>query len=199
MKTLVFSLLTFSFLLLGCVKIDSTQKKEAETTQSANKEFLISARQIGPIKKGMTIQEVLDLYPAESIKKVRGKGEFSEDNYDDYEVYDSDGKHMLTFTPERNNDLNARVETVLILDKRFTTDRGIGLSSTYEELTKLHKVTLYSPDTETIALFVAKLNSHFSIQKSELKEGWWNDSEKAIDKSKIPATSPFSAFLLKWR
>ncbi|GAB5526874.1 MAG: hypothetical protein Roseis2KO_47460 [Roseivirga sp.] len=191
MKATSFSLILFSCLLFSCANVNST-------VGNADSTFIVSTGQIGLIKQMMTVQEVLDTYPSGSIKKVTSQGEFAEDQYDDYEVHDSEGRHIFTFTPVRNNDPHARIESVTILDERFKTDKGIGLSSTYGQLTEAYEALDCSPDMETIDISITRLKARFSIQKSDLEEGWWKEREKEIDTSKIPTDTSLSGFLIQW-
>lgn len=54
--------------------------------------FHISENRVGIFSKGMTIFDVYNTIPKEQIKKKVGYGEFADDTYDDYEIYDSNGK-----------------------------------------------------------------------------------------------------------
>lgn len=160
--------------------------------------FLVTENSVGIFKKGMTINEVIQMVPKRQIKKKVGYGEFEDDTYDDYEIYDKENQHILTMTPLTQNDSNSTINRVLIIDNRFRTESGISVESTYSELIKSYKVTDYSPDLEHIVLSVEQIGAWFSIEKTELEKGWWDEKTKRIDKTKIPSDSHFDSFVIWW-
>lgn len=115
--------------------------------------FLITENSVGVFNKGMTIDELIQMVPKRQIKKKKGYGEFKDDSYDEYQIYDGENNPILTLTP---------------------------------------------PDLEHIVLSVGQIGAWFSINKSELEEGWWDEEEKKIDKTKIPAGSRFDSFIIWW-
>lgn len=159
--------------------------------------FHISENRIGIFSKGMTISDVYKTIPKNQIKKTVGYGEFADDTYDDYEIYDSNGKKILILTPEQNGNINSRVNRISILDKRFKTTEKIGLSSTFGDLSKYYSINNISPDMKHIILSINHINAWFSIKKTELKDGWWNG--RGIDKSKIPSDAKFDGLTIRWR
>ncbi|WP_339848726.1 hypothetical protein [uncultured Dokdonia sp.] len=158
--------------------------------------FHISENRVGIFSKGMTISDVYNTIPKEQIKKKTGYGEFADDTYDDYEIYDSNGKIILILTPKQNGNTNSKINRISILDKRFKTTKKIGLNSTFGDLQKHYVTNNISPDMEHIVLDVEHINAWFSIKKTELQDGWWN--EKGIDRSKIPKTAKFDGITVWW-
>ncbi|MDB4289729.1 hypothetical protein N9887_01465 [Flavobacteriaceae bacterium] len=165
--------------------------------QTSEDSFLVTDISVGIFKKGMTVSDLLELVENDQIKKVVDHDGY-ENTYDDYQYYDSDQNHLLTLTPENQNDKNSKINRVLIIDKRYKTDQKVGLSSTYIDLKDCYLITNYEPDLEHIVLRVKELNAWFSINKSQLLENWWDDSRKRIDKSKIPDKATFDSFVIWW-
>lgn len=161
--------------------------------------FLITENSVGIFKRGMTINEVIEIIPEKQIKKKIGFGEFQDDTYDDYEIYDSKNTHLLTITPKIQYDLNSTINRVKIVDSRFKTESGIGIESTYDELLHEFEISDYSPDIEHIVLNVQQLNVWLSIKKTELNQEWWNEKTKKIDISKIPGDAQFDSFITWWK
>lgn len=168
-----------------------------KTTGYTFDNFHISENRVGIFSKGMTISDVYNSIPKEQIKKTVGYGEFADDTYDDYEIYDSNGKKILVLTPKQNGNTSSKINRISILDNRFKTTEKIGLSSTFGDLKKYYSTDKISPDMEHIVLDVSHINAWFSIKKSELKEDWWNGN--GIDKSKIPDNAKFDGITIWWK
>jgi len=147
----------------------------------------------------MTIKEAINLFPENQVAKKVGYGEFEDDTYDDYELFDSKKKHLLTLTPRTQGDINQTINRILVLDKRFKTSEGISLLSNYNELKSKYDISNYSPDMNHIVLEVDSINAWFSITKDQLSDNWWNKEEKKINPDKIPDTARFDSFVIWWK
>lgn len=173
------------------------------TVSCANKpadkaDCLVTENSVGVFKKGMTVQNVLDIVPKAQIKKVVDKDDY-ENSYDDYQYFDTHKIHLLTLTPPIQNDIQSKINRILILDNRFKTNKNIGLGSTYADLKSSYKITDIAPDLEHIVLTVGELNASFSINKKQLLDNWWDKNKKQIDSSKIPDTATFDTFVIWWK
>lgn len=181
---------------LELIKHEQNLNSEVEESNSKSNaytfdNFHISEDRVGIFSKGMTMADVYKAIPKEQIKKKVGYGEFADDTYDDYEIYDSNGDLLLILTPKENGNINSKINRISILDKRFKTTENIGLDSTFGDLKKYYSTNDIAPDMEHIVVFVEHINAWFSIKKTELKDDWWNG--KSIDKSKIPNSAKFDA------
>lgn len=199
-----------TFFLISCnsSKKDNTplqhiDNKEIETNRTPKgktgyvfNNFTISKNRVGIFFKGMTISDVYNIIPKAQIKKKIGYGEFADDIYDDYEIFDSKGKKILVLTPKQNGNTNSKINSISILDHRFETTEKIGLNSTFGELAKYYPIDKISPDMEHIVLDVKDINAWFSIKKTELQDGWWNN--KSVDRSKIPSKAKFDGITIWW-
>ncbi|MDT0295904.1 hypothetical protein ACFQ3R_11395 [Mesonia ostreae] len=174
-----------------------TEKKAKKLTGYTFENFHISENRVGIFSKGMTISDVYNTIPKDQIKKKVGYGEFADDTFDDYEIYDSNGEKVLILTPKQSGNTNSKINRVLILDNRFQTTEKIGLNSTFGDLAKYYPTDKISPDMEHIVLDVNHINAWFTIKKTELQDGWWNG--KGIDKTKIPNTTKFDGISIWWK
>ncbi len=158
----------------------------------------ITANSIGVFKKGMTVAEALHHTPWAQVQKKKGKGEFKEDVYDDYEIYTRYGKHLLTLTPEFRGSLDQKINRVMVVSPFFATEKGINTNATYQDIKKAYTINKIEPTETHIVLVVDEINAHFSIPKTSLKTGWWNDKNKSVNESKIPANTKIDSFILWW-
>ena len=181
------TLLFLALLTISCVN------KQADKV-----DFLVTENNVGVFKKGMTVKEVLDIVPKVHIKKVVDKDDY-ENSYDDYQYFDTNKIHLLTLTPTVQDEIQSKINRILILDNRFKTNKNIGLGSTYADLKNNHKITDFAHDLEHIVLTVGELNARFSINKKQLLDNWWDESKKQIDISKIPDTATLDTFVIWWK
>lgn len=181
------TLLFFAILTISCVN---------KPTEKAD--FLVTENNVSVFKKGMSVKDVLDIIPKVQIKKVVDKDDY-ENSYDDYQYFDTNKTHLLTLTPTIQDDIQSKINRILILDNRFKTNKNIGLGSTYADLKNNYKITDIAPDLEHIVLTVGELNAWFSINKKQLLENWWDENKKQIDISKIPDTATFDTFVIWWK
>lgn len=188
----------FIMILVSCNFNSKTEKQLLKKENGYTFEnFQISKNSVGVFSKGMTISDVYNTIPKQQIKKKVGYGEFADDTYDDYEIYDSNGQKILILTPKQSGNTNLKINRVSILDKRFKTIEKIGLNSTFGDLAKFYSTDKISPDMEHIVLDVSNINAWFTIKKTELQDGWWNG--KGIDKSKIPNSAKFDGITIWWK
>lgn len=180
--------------ILEAIKI--TEPKEVLKTGYTFDNFHILENRVGIFSKGMTIADVYNVLPKEQIKKTVGYGEFVDDTYDDYEIYDSNGKKILVLTPLENGDMNSKINRISILDGRFKTTLKIGLNSTFGDFKEKYPTHNIEPTMDYIALDLSTINAIFVINKTALQEGWWNGN--GIDKSKIPSKAKFDGITIWW-
>ena len=162
-------------------------------------DFSVTSSSVGPIKKGMTISDVMNILPKNQIKRVIGYGEFLEDEYDDFEVYDLSGKHILTITPQGRNNHNSKINRVLILDSRFQTEARLGLGSTYLSIKKNYPMLSAQPAMDVIVLSIDEINAWMSIKKTLLPEDWYDQENNKVNLSKIPPDATTSLFVIWWK
>ncbi|WP_298956158.1 hypothetical protein [uncultured Nonlabens sp.] len=179
------------------IKSEEQAKPIKKQTGYTFDNFHISENRVGIFSKGMSISDVYNTIPKLQIKKKVGYGEFADDTYDDYEIYDSNGKKILVLTPKQSGNTNSEINRILILDKRFKTTEKIGLNSTFGDLAKFYSTDKISPDMEHIVIDVNHINAWFSIKKTELQDGWWNGN--GIEKSKIPSKAKFDGISIWWK
>ena len=181
------TLLFFAILTISCVN---------KPTDKAD--FLVTENNVGVFKKGMSVKDVLDIIPKVQINKVVDKDDY-ENSYDDYQYFDTNKTHLLTLTPTIQDDIQSKINRILILDNRFKTNKNIGLGSTYADLKNNYTITDIEPDLEHIVLTIGELNAWFSINKKQLLDNWWDENKKQIDVSKIPDTATFDTFVIWWK
>ncbi len=158
----------------------------------------ITANNIGVVNNKMTIADVLQNIPLLQIQKKKGKGEFAEDIYDDYEIYSDNGQLLFTVTPKDTANIKQKINRVLVQHPFFKTAKGIDSNSTYGAIKKAYTITKIQPTRKHIIVSVAEINADFSISKTKLRKGWWNAKTQKVNPLKIPDTAQIDSFILWW-
>ncbi|PIE50152.1 MAG: hypothetical protein CSA38_04470 [Flavobacteriales bacterium] len=159
----------------------------------------VTANSIGRFTNQNTIAEVLQTLPNAQIEKKIGHGEFKEDVYDDYQIFGTNSQPLFTVTPKDTADVHQKINRVLIHTPFFRTDKGINSKSTYGDIKNAYTITKIEPTREHIVLIVNEMNANFSIAKTKLQEGWWNEETKSVNEDKIPVDAQVDSFILWWK
>ncbi len=158
----------------------------------------VTAHSAGVFNDQMTIAEALQIIPNAQITKKNGKGEFAEDTYDDYEIYNRNNQHLLTLTPKLTGNTDQKINRVLVVSPFFKTNKEISTKSTYKDIKNAYKISKIEPTRTHIVLIVDEINASFSIPKTSLKKGWWNEKTKSVNTDKIPNNTVIEDFILWW-
>ena len=160
--------------------------------------YLIEANQIGKLKKGAKVCDLDSIFANDSIEVRIGEGDYMFADNDQYLIYDSIGKHMLTLIPTEQHDINARIENIQIFDDRFKTEKGVNIHSVFKDLKNNHVISKIENTFNNAVIFVDELNAYFTIDKKELSENIRYDMDIKIDTTLIPDTAPIKYFMIGW-
>ncbi len=158
----------------------------------------ITPNSISVFNSENTIEEVLQMLPNVQIQKKKAQGEFVDDVYDDYEIYNHNNQLLFTLTAKDTGNVHQKINRILIHTPFFKTDKGINKNSTFKAIKEAYKINSIETDENHIVLVVNELNAHFSIKKSHLKKAWWDDKNKKVNQDKISLDAPIDQFILWW-
>ncbi len=184
----------FAGIWSGCKK--PSDRKVSEENKAKN-EFLISEDQVGVITKGMSINDLYGIFPAKSIKKIKTKADVVSDADDTYYIYGYDNKLLFIISAARENDLRSGINRIDVKDKRFVTEKGIGLTSSVGEIRKAYDLIDFIPTTNEIILFIPEIDANFEINKNSLPGTAWNDSTGIVDNN-VPDSTTITALTVFW-
>lgn len=140
----------------------------------------ISKNQLGEIT-GITSIEKLDiLFKGDSIERIPNDSEYIRE----YNVFDSEGKKMLTIGPKYDRDSLIGVDFVKIYSSSYKTESDISTASTYKELSENYTIDKIEPTFSSAVVFVNELNATFALDKKDLKLGEFDMGK--IRKDQIP-------------
>lgn len=104
----------------------------------------------------------------------------------------------LASAPKSAETRSSASNRVCVLNALYCTDKGIHSRSTFGELRKAYKIMRVEPDKAQIVVVVDEIRADFSIAKSKLLPGWWNEKTKSVDLSRVPDTEGVDNFILWW-
>ncbi|MDR1757278.1 MAG: mechanosensitive ion channel family protein [Culturomica sp.] len=189
----------FFFLFAGVFWTGCKQpsgRKASENRQAKN-EFLISDKQVGVITKGMSIRDLYGILPAKNIKKIKTKADVAADADDTYYIYGNDKKLLFIINTARENDLRSGINRIDVKDKRFVTEKGVGLASSVGEIRKAYDPIDFIPTANEIVLFIPEIDANFEISKNSLPGTVWNDSTGVVDNN-VPDSTAITALTVFW-
>ena len=98
-------LLCLILTMISCGKKSSIPELMGIPDDSQNP-YTISSTHVGSITRGTNIHQLYSIFPAKQIKLIKNKGGFFNQEFDDYNVYDNNGKLLhsghLIQNPGRN-------------------------------------------------------------------------------------------------
>ena len=149
----IIGILVLAFILTQCKKEDN---------------FTIAKNQLGKITSMTTVNELKDIFSKDSLVINLGEGDFANAEYDEYLVYKSGGKHILTLIPKEQHDSTSTIESIQIFDNRYKTVKGLNLSSTFSEIIENYTVNKVESTFTTAVLFIDELDITIAIDKKDL-------------------------------
>ena len=150
--------LSFIVLLLSCSTAD---------------DHTISKNKVGLVDSNTTVQEFDDIFENDSIVKhlsegILGyQGRYAQDD-DYYLIYSKKGTHLLTIIPKEPLDSLSTIRYVEIHDGMYTTEAGIGLNATFEEINLLEQITKVEATFTKVVLYLDLLNATMTLDKEDL-------------------------------
>lgn len=159
--------------------------------------FQIKKGQVGHLTPKTTIHDLKEIFKNDSIVTNLSEGSLG-DNYfqddDEYLIYEKGGKHLLTVVPKEQLDSTSTIKSIQIFDKRFKTESGINVSSTFLEVNANNNIDKIESTFSSATLFIDDLNATISIDKEEL--GLKAFSNQQVTKEQIPDLAKIKSFTI---
>ncbi len=177
------------FLVFGiCCLVFLISCAEKDTT------FLITNDSIGKLDKISLVRDLELIYEGDSIVKDTFQSQIGSKTRK-IKVYEKGGKHLLTLTP--SGDSIPTVENVRIMDERFVTVEGIGLSSTFKEVQDTYTIKKIVTSLNNVVVFVKESDAYFTIDKKELPANL-RFTTSNIDAVQIPNEAKIKYVMVGW-
>ena len=182
MKKNVLLVFVLSLLLMSC---------------SDSEKFQIKKGKVGHLTPKTPIYKLKEIFKNDSIvsnlsEGALGKQLFQDD--DEYLIYEKGGKHMLTIIPRDPLDSTSTIKSIQIFDKRFQTETGLNVTSTFSEINFNNNIDKIESTFSSATLFIDELNATISIDKEEL--GLKAFSSQQVTKEQIPDLAKMKSFTI---
>lgn len=188
----------FIFCLFLCLAAcRHSSKNSIDLKADTSGDFLITGEQVGQIRKGMSINDVYDIFPENQIKKIRSKTELTAKATDNFYIYDNQNRLLLIISPTHANNVYSAINRIVVKDNRYTTEKGITLHSTVGEIETAYPNCNFLPSVNELILYVPEVNANFQINSPDLPQNVWNDST-GVNAANIPPDTPVNTLVIFW-
>jgi len=177
-------LLFFVFPILFC-----NCDQEIDTT------FLITNDQVGMLDKTSLARDIELIFAQDSVVKDTTTLNLG-NKAKKLKIYERGGKHLLTLTPSA--DSIPQIENVRFEDNRFSTKKGVSISSTFKEIKDAYTIKKVITSTNNLLVLVKESDVYFTISKEELPSSLRYASSKNIEAVQIPDKAKIKYMMLGW-
>lgn len=152
------------FLVCTIVLLSACSSKDA---------FIISKNRVGLINATTTVQEIDVLFENDSVVKHLSEGilgyngRYAQED-DKYLIYTKEGAHLLTLTPKEPLDSLSTFRFIDVHSDLYTTEKGIGLNSTFEEINFLEHISKTDGTFTKVILYLDQLNATITLNKADV-------------------------------
>ena len=158
--------------------------------------FTITPNSIGPITKTTTVSELELLFENDSLVDFEAATQIKE-KASGISVYEKGGKRLMRILPEEGSP-ESTIKSVKIYDERFTTEKGIGLSSTFKDINTKYTIKRIENLIDVIVIFVEESNAYFTIDKKHLAGDLMFNTSVTVEQTQIPDNTPIKFLMVAW-
>lgn len=180
----------FLLILVIAISIISCQKDE-------DNPFLITATQVGPIKKDLRINKLDSVFPNDSII-TQTSGEQQLRSTDEIKIFKKGGKPLLVLEPLQEFDSTSTIGYIRILDPQYETKAGINTESTFKDIVENYNISRIENTLNAAVVFLDEINAYITIDKKELPSNLRYDTDSRIRASQIPDDAKIKYFMIHW-
>ncbi len=159
--------------------------------------FKVAKGKVGELTTLTTIHELTTIFKNDSIVKNLSEGSLG-DNYfqddDEYLIYEQGGKHLLTIIPKEQLDSTSTIKSIQVFDERFTTNTGLSLTSSFEEINLNNNISKVETSLSSATLYIDDLNVTIALDKEEL--GLRSFSTQKVSLEQIPGLAKIKTYIV---
>lgn len=165
---------------------------------SKNSNFLIQKNKVGKLTIDTKVGALDSLFATDSLVRRIGEGDYVQAGNDTYLLYDKQGNALLSLIPKQQFDPQETIETVQIIDSRYTTSNGLTSASTFGELKRAHNISSIQNTIRSVVIFIDDLDIYVTIDKKELPLDFRYGTDKKIEAIHIPNDATLKSFFVGW-
>ncbi len=181
MKNNLFYVLLLLLLLTSCSK---------DTT------FTISQDAVGTISKETKMSELEALFPNDSLADYNTSSQYK-NLASGVSIYEKGGNKLLRIIP-KEKDENSLIENIQFFDKRYTTEKGISLESTFKDIKNAYTIKRIDNLLDMVVVFVNESDAYFTIDKKHLPSDLMFNTSSKVEQTQIPEDTPLKYLKVGW-
>ncbi|TRO65618.1 hypothetical protein [Christiangramia sabulilitoris] len=180
-----------ALVILGlCVSITSCTSDEENP-------YLITSKQVGPLKKEIKINQLDSIFKNDSIvRQTSGPQDFR--TTDEIKIYTRDGEALMSLEPLQEFDSTSTVGYIRILDARYETKDGLTVNSTFKDIVENYNISRIENTINSAVVFIDEINAYITIDKNQLPTNLRYDTDSKIMASQIPDNAKIKYFMIYW-
>ncbi|CAN5876489.1 hypothetical protein BH24BAC1_BH24BAC1_33470 [soil metagenome] len=190
-------LLLWIFLLPACgseqhtdTALGSAKDAPAEEGNGVLRQFTLAPNQAGSVRIGMTVEELKAALPVEMLveKEVNREGQL----YTVYEVLNDTYSQETGLVAEPRCDPDCRIYRIEVRDRKYQTEGGLGIGSTYGELRQAHSITFAGAEEGNLVAVSPEAGLSFLLDQSAFS----GEELRNMKKGNIPDSTQVTGILL---
>ncbi|MCO5725291.1 hypothetical protein [Robiginitalea marina] len=155
--------------------------------------FLVGPERVGKLMRTHRLSQLDSIYRSDSL--VRDTTRLNLGINGKIEVFEKGGRHLLTLSP--GADTLKGVENIRIRDPRFKTPEGVGLQSTFGDITKAYEIRKVVSSPSNVLILLKNSPVYFTISREELP-GAIRYSNQPIEAIQIPGEARIKYMMVAW-
>ncbi len=163
--------------------------------QETDTEFLVNKEQVGKLFRSSTVRDLDSIFSGDSLVTDSIKTRLGS-SPGRIKVFEKGGKQLLTLTPSA--DSLRRIESIRILDPRFTTAEGVGLGSTFGEIRKHYPIRKIVTSLNNVVVFIKGQDYYFTISRDQLPASLRYSTELNVEEVQIPDQAKIKYLMVGW-
>ncbi|KAA2218395.1 hypothetical protein [Maribacter flavus] len=167
----------------------------AQCTKEDDKTFKISTDAVGKLDKTSLARDLDLIYENDSVVRDTIQSNFGNGS-SKIKIYEKGGALLLTLTP--NTDSIPTIQNVLINDKRFKTDKGISIESTFKDIQEKYEIKKIITSINNVIILLKDSDIYFTIDKAQLPENLRYQANTNIEAVQIPDAAKIKYLMVGW-
>jgi hypothetical protein len=157
--------------------------------------FLITKGRVGKLQNTSLVADLESIYSQDSL--VRDTSDIKIGSIGrNIKVFEKGGKLLLTLTP--SGDSIPRISNIRIHDPRYTTQKGIGLASTFKDIKDNYGIRKIVTSMNNVVIFIQNSDIYYTISKEELPASLRYVGSTNIEAVQIPDKAKIKYVMVGW-
>lgn len=171
------------YILLLIITISMVSCSKTDTT------FSVSNEAVGPVTKATKMSDLETIFAGSNDSLVKTEA-------GNYILYEKGGKDLMKLSAKKND--KEVIDHIQFFDDRYTTDKGISLKSTYQDIQNAYTVKKINNMIDFVIVLVEESEMYFIIDKKHLASEVRFSTSNRLEPMQVPAEAPIKHFMFTW-